>query len=137
MRCTSATTSGASSAWEHEARRVICDLCEFRPGDDAPDSENEVFYDDEDDDNDEDMDDVPPSIVNLEVVVPDNYDEDAATAAAMATSLADEDAKWPWLEDIVQLSAMVAAHVPSIPPLPPHAPPQAASDGQQVPPYTL
>jgi hypothetical protein len=30
--------------------------------------------------------------VKLEDVIPDNYDEDTATAAAMAASLADEDA---------------------------------------------
>jgi hypothetical protein len=34
----------------------------------------------------------------------------------------------------VQLSAMVAEHVASLSPLPPHAPPQAMWDGQLVPP---
>jgi hypothetical protein len=65
----------------------------------------------------------------LEAVLPDDYDEDAATAAALAASLAGEEAKWSWLglEDIVQLSVMVAEHAASLPPppLPPNAPPQA------------
>jgi hypothetical protein len=68
------------------------------PGDHEPDSENEVIYeeedDDEDDDKDEEMEDVPPVPVKMEDVVPDNYDEDAAKAAAMVSSLADKDAKW-------------------------------------------
>jgi hypothetical protein len=125
-------------AWEHEARRVIRDHREFMPGDDVPDNENEVVYD-EDDDDEEDvkMEDVPPAAVKLEDVVPNNYDEDAATAAAMAASLADEDTKWPGYEDVVQLSIMVTTHVASLPPprpLLPHAPPHKVWDGQEVPP---
>jgi hypothetical protein len=104
--------------WEHEACHVIRDRLEFMLSDDAPVSENEVFYDEDDNDNEE-MDAMPPTDVKLEDVVPENYDEDVATANAMAASLADEDAKWLGLEDVVQLSAMVAAHVAS---LPPHAP---------------
>jgi hypothetical protein len=88
----------------------------------TPDSEDGVFYEDDDggddnkDDDDEKMDDVPPATVKTENVAPNNYDEDAATAAALAASLANEEAKWSWpgLDDIVQLSAMVAAHARSI-----------------------
>jgi hypothetical protein len=49
------------------------------------------------------MDDVPPATVKLEDVVPNNYDENAATVAALAASLSDEEAKWSWpgLDDIV------------------------------------
>ena len=46
------------------------------PGDDAPDSENEVVYD-EDDEEDEEMEDVPPATVKMETLVPDDYDEEA------------------------------------------------------------
>jgi hypothetical protein len=107
------------------------------PGDDAPDSENEVVYDEDDEDGE--MENAPLAAVKLEAVLPDKYDEEAATAAALAASLADEEAKWSWpgLEDIVQLSAMVAEHVASLPPTPPlspHAPPQVEWDGQEVPP---
>jgi hypothetical protein len=49
-------------------------------GDDASDNEKE-----DDDDEEEDMEDVPPAAVKLEDVVPDNYDEDAATTATMVT----------------------------------------------------
>jgi hypothetical protein len=80
------------------------------------------------------MADVPPAIVKLEVLVPDDYNEEAVTAVALAASTADEDSKWSWqgLEDVVHLSAMVAEHIASLPlppPLPPHAPPHAAWDG--------
>jgi hypothetical protein len=46
---------------------------------------------------------MPTAIVKLEAVVPDNYDEEVATAATLAASMGDEDAKWSWpvLEDIV------------------------------------
>jgi hypothetical protein len=42
------------------------------------------------------MEDVPTAVVKLEAVLLDNYDEDAATAATMAASLVDEEAKWSW-----------------------------------------
>jgi hypothetical protein len=113
------------------------------PGDDATDNKNEVAYDEDgeeeeegeegeedDEEDEEDKEDVPPAAVKLEDIIPDNYDEDAATTAAMAASLADENANWPGYEDIVQLSAMVAQHVSS---LPAHAPPLAVWDGQEVP----
>jgi hypothetical protein len=106
-------------AWEHEAHCVICGRREFMPGNDAPDSENEAVYDE--DDEDEEMKDLRLAGVKLEDVIPDNYDENTATAAAMAASLADEDANWLGLEDVVQLSAMVAAHVASLSPPPPRA----------------
>jgi hypothetical protein len=32
-------------AWEHEARRMIRNRRSFMPGDDAPESKGEVFYD--------------------------------------------------------------------------------------------
>jgi hypothetical protein len=37
------------------------------------------------------------------VVLPNNYDDEVATAAALAVSLADIEAKWSWpgLEDVV------------------------------------
>jgi hypothetical protein len=87
-------------SWEHEARRVIRGRWDFMPGNNDPDNEDEVFYEDGDEDKGEDekeddkMEDVPRAAVKLEAVLPDNYDEDAATTAAMATSLADEEAKW-------------------------------------------
>jgi hypothetical protein len=77
--------------------------------------------------------------VKLEGIVPQDYDEEAATAAAMELSKAEEGPSGrgrSW-RDVVQLSAMVAKHVanlPPPPPLPPHAPPQATWDGQMVPP---
>jgi hypothetical protein len=40
------------------------------------------------------MEDVPLAVVKLEAVLLDNYDEGAATAATMAASLAEEEAKW-------------------------------------------
>jgi hypothetical protein len=71
----------------------------------ALDIEDEVFYKDgnEDEEEDDEMGDVPSAAVKLEVVLLENYDEDATTAAAMATSLEDEEAKWSWpgLEDVV------------------------------------
>jgi hypothetical protein len=39
----------------------------------------------------EDM--APPATVKLEVLVPDDYDEETATTAALAASKADEDSK--------------------------------------------
>ncbi|KAK1569371.1 hypothetical protein QYE76_011851 [Lolium multiflorum] len=74
-------------------------------------------------------DEAPPASVKLEALVPEDYDEDAATAAAMEMSKAEE--------DVVQLSTMVVEHVASLPPPPPlalHAPPQATWEGQMVPP---
>jgi hypothetical protein len=69
--------------------------------------EDEVFYEDGDEDEEEDdeMGDVPSAVVKLEAVLPENYDEDATTGAAMATSLEHKEAKWSWpgLEDVVQL----------------------------------
>jgi hypothetical protein len=52
------------------------------------------------------MEDTPPAAAKLKAVLPDDYHEDAATAAALVVSLAEEEAKWSWLglEDIVQLS---------------------------------
>jgi hypothetical protein len=79
----------------------------------ALDIEDEVFYedgeedgeeDDEEDEEDEDeMGDVPSAAVKLEAFLLENYDQDATTAAAMATSLEDEEAKWSWpgLDDVV------------------------------------
>jgi hypothetical protein len=87
---------------------------------------------------DEMEDAAPLTAVKLEVIVPGDYDEEVATAAAMELSNAEEEAKWSWpgLEDVVQLSAMVAEHIANLPPPPPlllHAPPQAAWVGQMVP----
>jgi hypothetical protein len=129
-------------AWEHEARRVIHGRRDSIPGDDVPDSEDDVFYkdgEDADEEGDNEMEGAPSATVKLKAVLLDNYDKDVATTGAMAASLVDEEAKWSWpgLEDIVQLPQMVAEHVAFLPPplsLPPHAPPQAAWDGQDVPP---
>jgi hypothetical protein len=72
--------------------------------DNVPNSEDEVFYGDgkekgEEEDDDDGMEDVHPAAIKLEAILPDNYDEDAATSTAMAASLADEEAKaklsWP------------------------------------------
>jgi hypothetical protein len=83
-------------------------------------------------------DEAPPASVKLEAIVTDDYDKDAATATAMELSRAEEEAKWSWpgLDEIVQLTAMVADHVAYLPPppLPPHAPPHASWEGQMVPP---
>jgi hypothetical protein len=62
------------------------------PGDAAPDSEDKIGSDDEDDD---EMKDVSP--VKLVALVPDDYDEEAATVAALAALKAHEDSKWSWL----------------------------------------
>jgi hypothetical protein len=84
---------------------------------------------------DEEMEDAAPLIaVKLDDIIPEDYDEETAIAAAMELSRAEEEAKWSWpgLEDIVRISAMVAEHVanlPSPPPLPPHVPAQVAWDG--------
>jgi hypothetical protein len=92
-------------AWQHEAGRVIRGRWDFMPADDAPDSADKVFYDEDSDDDDEDdeMEGVPPAAVKLEAVVPDSYDEEDAMAAALQASLADEEAKYSWLrlEDVV------------------------------------
>jgi hypothetical protein len=78
-------------AWEHKERRVIHGRQYFMPGDDVPDSKDEVLYEDEEEY-------APRAVVKLEAVLPD-----AAITAAMAASLADEEAKWSWpgLDDIV------------------------------------
>jgi hypothetical protein len=59
------------------------------------------LYDDDEEEDDNEMEGA--AAVKLEVVLPDSYDEDAAMTAAMAASLADEEAKWSWtgLDDIV------------------------------------
>ncbi|KAK1602713.1 hypothetical protein QYE76_027025 [Lolium multiflorum] len=77
--------------------------------------------------------------VKQETFVLNDYDEEAAIAAAMEQSRTEEEAKWSWtgLDEVLQLPAMVADHIASLPPpllLPPHAPPQAEWDGQTVPP---
>jgi hypothetical protein len=54
------------------------------------------------------MEDVPHlATVKLEPGVPEDYDEDAATTAALELSKAQEDGKWTWqgLEEAIQLSA--------------------------------
>jgi hypothetical protein len=113
-------------SWEHEACLTIHGKRNLLPGDATPDSEDEVGYDDEEGN---DMEDVPPATVKMEALVPDDYDEEAATAAALSASKADEDLKW--LQDVVEPSAVVAEHVASLPPPPPlplHASPQVAWD---------
>jgi hypothetical protein len=40
---------------------------------------------------DDKMEDVPPTTVKMEALVPDDYDEEAGTATSLATSKADED----------------------------------------------
>jgi hypothetical protein len=51
------------------------------------------------------MADVPPAIVKLEVLVPDDYKEEAATDAALATSKADEESKWSFgVPDLLTIS---------------------------------
>jgi hypothetical protein len=59
--------------------------------------------------------------------LPPDYDEEEALRLALELSKADEDAKWVWevgLDNIIKLSAMVAAHNAELPP-PPPLPPQA------------
>jgi hypothetical protein len=64
-------------AWEHEAHRTIHVKRDFQPGKATPESKDE-------NEDDEEMEDVvSPTIVELEVLVPDDYDEDAATPAAL------------------------------------------------------
>jgi hypothetical protein len=116
-------------------RRKIRGKWDFMLGNAAPDSEDGIGCNEEEEDDEM----VAPAAMKLEALVPDEYNEDAATAAALATSKANEKAKWSWpgLEDVVQLLAMVTDHVaflPPPPPFPPHAPPRAAWDGQEVPP---
>jgi hypothetical protein len=57
-------------AWEHEVRRVIRGLWDFMPGDDAPDIEDKVFYDEEEEEDDNEMEDVPLAVVKLEAALP-------------------------------------------------------------------
>jgi hypothetical protein len=121
-------------SWEHEARRMIRGKRDFMHGDAAPYSEDEISYNDEEDEDDE-MEDVPPPvIVKLEAAVHDDYDEEVATAAALAASMADEESKWPGLEDAIQLLAMVAEHVASLPPPPPLPPQYMPQPPQYAPP---
>jgi hypothetical protein len=79
-------------ASEHELHQVIRGRRDFMPNDDAPDSEDEDDKKDDvvDEEADIEMEDVPPATVKLEVVLPDNYDDDAATAATMAAPLEDD-----------------------------------------------
>jgi hypothetical protein len=67
----------AFPAWEHETRRTIRGKRDFMLGDAAPDNEDEIGYnDEEDEEEDNEMEDVPPAIMKLEALVPDDYDED-------------------------------------------------------------
>jgi hypothetical protein len=96
-------------AWEHEACWTIRGTLDFQPGEAARDNGDEK---------DEEMEDVAPLVaVKPEALIPDDYDEEAAIAATLTTSKANEDSKWSWprLEDVVQLSAMLAEHVASLP----------------------
>jgi hypothetical protein len=68
-------------------------------------------------------DDVPPTSVKLQVLIPDEYVEEAAIAQAMELSKAEEEAKsGPDLEQVVGLTTMVADHTTSLPPPPPLLP---------------
>jgi hypothetical protein len=70
---------------------------DFIPGDVALDSEDEIGYEDEED--------ASPSPVKLEVLVPDDYEEEAATDAALAASKADEESKWSFgVPDLLTIS---------------------------------
>jgi hypothetical protein len=112
---------GAFIGWENEARRAICKKRDFVPVKDygvLAAAASEGRYEE---DNNQDMDDeTPPATVKLEALAPDDYDEDADTNAAMEVSKAEEEAKWSshGLDEAVQLSAMVADHVASLPPPP-------------------
>jgi hypothetical protein len=76
--------------WEHEARRMIRGRRDFMPSDAAPNIEDEIGYNDEDDE----MEDMTPAVVMLEALVPNDYNEDMAMAAALEASKVDEESKW-------------------------------------------
>jgi hypothetical protein len=86
-------------ALEHEARQTIHGKRDFLLGDAAPGSKDEIGYDEEGED--DKMEDVPPAIVKLETLVPDDYDEEAAMVAALVASKADEESKW-WRSTLPQ-----------------------------------
>ncbi|KAK1649912.1 hypothetical protein QYE76_067717 [Lolium multiflorum] len=83
--------------WEHEVWWAIREKCDFQPSEDYDALDAAIEEEDEGGDDNEEMEDMAsPTTVKLAVLVPDSYVEDAATAAALVQSRADEDAKWSW-----------------------------------------
>jgi hypothetical protein len=91
---------------------VIRDVWDFQPDENydvlaAATSENEE--DDEEENASQHLEDeAPPATVKLEALVPDDYDEDAATTTTMELSKAEEEARWSWpgLEDVLQAATV-------------------------------
>jgi hypothetical protein len=76
--------------------------------------------------------DLPP---DYRACVAAGYDEDALLQRDLEASKADEDERFPDLQEALTLTRMVAHHLASLPPpppLPPHAPLLAAYEGQEV-----
>jgi hypothetical protein len=63
-------------------------------------------------------DEAPPASMKQEALIPDYYDEEATNAATMEQSRVEEEAKWscPSLDEVIQLTTMVADHIASLPP---------------------
>jgi hypothetical protein len=71
------------------------------------------------------------------VLVAGGYGEEALLQSVLEASKDDVDKISPGYSDAIVLTGMVAEHLASLPPqppLPPHAPLQAAYEGQEVPP---
>jgi hypothetical protein len=61
------------------------------------------------------------------------YDDEVLLLQALEASKADKDKVYPGYNEAIKLTGMVANHLASLPPLPPHTPPMAAYEGQEVP----
>jgi hypothetical protein len=72
-----------------------------------------------------------------QAVVVGGYDEEALLQLVLEASKADEDARFPGIQEALTPTGMVAQHMASLPPplpLPPYAPLLAVYEGQKVPP---